>query len=95
MAEGAAAQGSARALCPCLSCWSSGAVPGQREPGDTLSFGFILALQHSELMRPASQHLLVFFSALFSDRTLLLALKEHLTALVQFHLEMELLLHSM
>lgn len=70
MAEGAAAQGSAGALCPCLSCWSSGAVPGQREPGDTLSFGFILALQNSELMRPVSQHLLVIFPALFSDHTL-------------------------
>lgn len=43
---------------------------------------FVLALQHSEVMRPVSQHLLLIFFTLFSDHTLVLTLKEHLAPIV-------------
>lgn len=64
--------------CPAVALWLC-LGKGSQEQGDTLSFSFIFAPQHSELMWPVSQHLQLIFFLLLSDHTLLLTLKEHLT----------------
>lgn len=67
--------------CPAVAWWLC-LGKGSQEQGDALSFCFIFAPQHSELMRPVSQHLQLIFFILRSDHTLLLTLKEHLTPII-------------
>lgn len=75
------AGGVTRAVCPAGAQWLC-LGKGSQEQGDKLSLCLIFAPQHSEQMRPVSQHLQLIFFALFSDLTLLLTLKEHLTPII-------------